>query len=90
MSKLAITCAQGPFKCDICPQEFPQYSQYRKHCQLHVDDKPHKCPQCSMSFNYEVSQDLFIYLIIIKNCQAFAKHLQPLILKLAQIHLFLT
>ncbi|KAG8314120.1 hypothetical protein J6590_099640, partial [Homalodisca vitripennis] len=42
---------KGPFKCEICFKEFPQYSQYRKHSQLHLEEKPHKCPACPASFN---------------------------------------
>ncbi|XP_054274230.1 zinc finger protein 236-like [Macrosteles quadrilineatus] len=50
---------KGPFKCEICFKEFPQYSKYRKHSQLHLDDKPHKCSDCPASFN--ISTNLILH-----------------------------
>ncbi|KOC62601.1 Zinc finger protein 845 [Habropoda laboriosa] len=38
-------------KCDICHQEFVKQTLYRKHMENHAEEKPHRCPKCSASFN---------------------------------------
>nr|XP_012214852.1 PREDICTED: zinc finger protein 236-like isoform X1 [Linepithema humile] len=38
-------------KCDICRQEFTKRMLYRRHMQNHAEEKPHRCPKCSASFN---------------------------------------
>nr|XP_033206407.1 zinc finger protein 91-like isoform X1 [Bombus vancouverensis nearcticus] len=37
--------------CDICHQEFGKQALYRKHMENHAEEKPHRCPKCSASFN---------------------------------------
>lgn len=37
--------------CDICHQEFGKQTLYRKHMENHAEEKPHRCPKCSASFN---------------------------------------
>ncbi|OAD55101.1 hypothetical protein WN48_05576 [Eufriesea mexicana] len=37
--------------CDICHQEFSKQTLYRKHMENHAEEKPHRCPKCSASFN---------------------------------------
>ncbi|XP_012134539.1 uncharacterized protein LOC100876151 [Megachile rotundata] len=41
----------GSLKCDICHQEFVKRTLYRKHMENHAEEKPHRCPKCSASFN---------------------------------------
>ncbi|XP_046816981.1 zinc finger protein 236-like isoform X1 [Vespa crabro] len=38
-------------KCNICGQDFDKQSLYRKHMDQHAEEKPHRCPKCSASFN---------------------------------------
>ncbi|XP_070530317.1 zinc finger protein 236 isoform X2 [Cardiocondyla obscurior] len=38
-------------KCDICRQEFTKQTLYRRHMENHAEEKPHRCPKCSASFN---------------------------------------
>ncbi|XP_043500967.1 zinc finger protein 236-like isoform X1 [Polistes fuscatus] len=38
-------------KCNVCGQEFDKQSLYRKHMDQHAEEKPHRCPKCSASFN---------------------------------------
>ncbi|XP_053982057.1 zinc finger protein 236-like isoform X1 [Hylaeus volcanicus] len=38
-------------QCDICQQEFTKQSLYRRHMENHAEEKPHRCPKCSASFN---------------------------------------
>ncbi|XP_033335108.2 uncharacterized protein LOC117225553 isoform X1 [Megalopta genalis] len=38
-------------RCDICQQEFTKQAPYRKHMENHAEEKPHRCPKCSASFN---------------------------------------
>ncbi|XP_076244279.1 uncharacterized protein LOC143185274 isoform X2 [Calliopsis andreniformis] len=38
-------------RCDICQQEFIKQTVYRKHMENHAEEKPHRCPKCSASFN---------------------------------------
>lgn len=42
---------KGPFKCETCNKEFLLWSHYRKHRKMHMEDKPHRCPNCPASFN---------------------------------------
>lgn len=42
---------QGPFKCDTCEKVFPKWPQYQRHMKAHDEDKPFRCPHCTMSFN---------------------------------------
>ncbi len=46
---------KGPFKCDLCPNLDPiaTWGKYKRHVRSHDDDKRHRCPQCSLSFNME-------------------------------------
>ncbi|KAL2728129.1 LOW QUALITY PROTEIN: zinc finger protein 236-like isoform X1 [Vespula maculifrons] len=38
-------------KCNVCGQDFDKQSLYRKHMDQHAEEKPHRCPKCSASFN---------------------------------------
>ncbi|XP_076290481.1 uncharacterized protein LOC143213960 isoform X2 [Lasioglossum baleicum] len=38
-------------RCDICQQEFSKQAPYKKHMDNHAEEKPHRCPKCSASFN---------------------------------------
>ncbi|XP_076167161.1 uncharacterized protein LOC143146603 isoform X2 [Ptiloglossa arizonensis] len=38
-------------RCDICQQEFTKQTLYRRHMENHAEEKPHRCPKCSASFN---------------------------------------
>ncbi|XP_076670030.1 uncharacterized protein LOC143369679 isoform X2 [Andrena cerasifolii] len=51
--KCTGTCSKGKVcsKCDICQQEFTKQTLYRKHMENHAQEKPHRCPKCSASFN---------------------------------------
>ncbi|XP_017793137.1 PREDICTED: zinc finger protein 236-like [Habropoda laboriosa] len=50
---LSLQVIQGieSLKCDICHQEFVKQTLYRKHMENHAEEKPHRCPKCSASFN---------------------------------------
>lgn len=37
--------------CEICHQKFVKQTLYRKHMENHAEEKPHRCPKCSASFN---------------------------------------
>ncbi|XP_076757858.1 uncharacterized protein LOC143427530 [Xylocopa sonorina] len=51
--KSAASSLQGAdsLRCDICHQEFVKQTLYRKHMENHAEEKPHRCPKCSASFN---------------------------------------
>ncbi|XP_029032628.2 zinc finger protein 236-like isoform X2 [Osmia bicornis bicornis] len=51
--KTATVSLQGTecLRCDICHQEFVKRTLYRKHMENHAEEKPHRCPKCSASFN---------------------------------------
>ncbi|XP_043265068.1 zinc finger protein 236-like [Colletes gigas] len=38
-------------RCDICQQEFTKQTLYKRHMENHAEEKPHRCPKCSASFN---------------------------------------
>lgn len=42
-------------KCNVCGQDFDKQSLYRKHMDQHAEEKPHRCPKCSASFNIPVN-----------------------------------
>ncbi|XP_021242660.1 zinc finger protein 236 isoform X5 [Numida meleagris] len=46
-------------KCEICLLSFPKETQFQRHMRDHEqNDKPHRCDQCSMSFNVEFNLTL--------------------------------
>nr|XP_022339060.1 zinc finger protein 236-like [Crassostrea virginica] len=51
---------KGPFKCETCEKVFPKWPQYQRHMKAHDEDKPFRCPHCSMSFNVEDNLKLHV------------------------------
>ncbi|XP_076223167.1 uncharacterized protein LOC116428332 isoform X2 [Nomia melanderi] len=43
--------AKESLRCEICQQEFTKQALYKKHMENHAQEKPHRCPKCSASFN---------------------------------------
>ena len=53
--KIEKPIGKGPFTCETCPElkPFTTRGKYKKHLRSHENDKKHKCPKCSVSYNIE-------------------------------------
>ena len=54
-TKIEKPIGKGPFSCEFCLaiEPFETWVKYKKHMKSHEEDKKHKCPKCSVSFNFE-------------------------------------
>ncbi|XP_015177319.1 PREDICTED: zinc finger protein 236-like isoform X3 [Polistes dominula] len=61
-NEIISSCNADDMKCNICGQEFDKQSLYRKHMDQHAEEKPHRCPKCSASFNIPAQLDAHLKL----------------------------
>jgi hypothetical protein len=55
---IVVHTSDGPFKCNMCPKEFEQYSDLTEHQKCHAakrDERKYVCEVCGKRFRYRLS-----------------------------------
>lgn len=51
--RLSKTVANGPYRCDLCPNSYSTDHRLAEHIRLHAGDRSYRCTVCNKSFYYE-------------------------------------